>query len=121
AERLALFRAVCDGVQHAHQRGVIHRDLKPSNILVTEDNGRAVAKIIDFGIAKAITHKLTDQTLETKVGSLLGTPEYMSPEQADLSPLDIDTRADVYALGAVLYELLCGTPPFDLRSVAGFD
>jgi len=111
-QRLALFRRVCDAVQHAHQKGVIHRDLKPSNILVMEENGEPVPKIIDFGIAKAISQRLTDRTLETRVGSLLGTPDYMSPEQVELSPLDVDTRADVYALGAVLYELLCGAPPF---------
>lgn len=116
--RLLLFTDVCDAVQHAHQRGVIHRDLKPSNILITEEDGVATAKVIDFGIAKAITQRLTDQTLETKIGSLLGTPDYMSPEQAELSPLDVDTRTDVYALGAVLYQLLTGVTPLQL---AGFN
>jgi len=113
-DRLELFREVCDAVQHAHQRGVIHRDIKPSNILIMEEDGRAIPKVIDFGIAKAITQRLTEQTLETRVGSLLGTPDYMSPEQANLSPLDVDTRADVYALGAVLYQLLTGVPPLEL-------
>lgn len=113
--RLALFRDVCDAVQHAHQKGVIHRDIKPSNILVMEDSDRAIAKVIDFGIAKAIAQPLTQHTLETRIGTLLGTPAYMSPEQVELSPLDVDTRADVYALGAVLYELLCDVPPFDFR------
>lgn len=115
-ERLVLFSEVCDAVQHAHQRGIIHRDLKPSNILIAEEDGVAIAKIIDFGIAKAITQRLTDQTLETKIGSLLGTPDYMSPEQAELSPLDVDTRTDVYALGAVLYQLLTGVTPLELAS-----
>lgn len=115
--RLILFCEICDAVQHAHQRGVIHRDLKPSNILITEEDGVAIAKVIDFGIAKAIAQRLTDQTLETRIGSLLGTPDYMSPEQAELSPLDVDTRTDVYALGAVLYQLLTGVTPLEL---AGF-
>jgi len=113
-QRLELFCTVCDAIQHAHQRGVIHRDLKPSNILIMEEDGKPVSKVIDFGIAKAISMRLTDQTLETKVGSLLGTPDYMSPEQAELSPLDVDTRADVYALGSVLYQLLTGVPPLQL-------
>ena len=91
---------VCRAVQHAHQKGVIHRDLKPSNILVTEIDGAATPKIIDFGVAKAITQHLTDRTLFTELGVLVGTPEYMSPEQAELTGLDIDTRTDVYALGA---------------------
>lgn len=113
-KRLQLFRDVCEAIQHAHQKGIIHRDLKPSNILVMEENGRAVPKVIDFGIAKAVSQRLTDHTLETKVGSLLGTPDYMSPEQAELTPLDVDTRADVYALGAVLYHILTGVPPLEL-------
>lgn len=114
-QRLELFSAICDAIQHAHQKGVIHRDIKPSNILVMQEEGRAVAKIIDFGIAKAVAQPLTAHTLETQIGSMLGTPDYMSPEQVELSPLDVDTRADVYALGAVLYELLCGAPPFNFR------
>lgn len=113
--RLELFCNVCDAVQHAHQKGVIHRDIKPSNILVMQDEERVVPKIIDFGIAKAVAQPLTAHTLETQMGSMLGTPDYMSPEQVELSPLDIDTRADVYALGAVLYELLCGIPPFNFK------
>jgi eukaryotic-like serine/threonine-protein kinase len=113
ADRLKLFIQVCEGVQHAHQKGVIHRDLKPSNVLVTMTDGAPVPKIIDFGVAKATTHHLTDTPLYTEVGAFVGTPEYMSPEQADLSSLDIDTRADIYALGVILYELLTGQLPFD--------
>lgn len=109
--RLELFATLCEAVQHAHQKGVIHRDLKPSNMLVMEEDGRPVAKIIDFGIAKAVSQRLTEYTLETRVGSLIGTPDYMSPEQAESSTLDVDTRSDVYALGAVLYQLLAGEAP----------
>jgi eukaryotic-like serine/threonine-protein kinase len=116
-ERLELFIEVCEGVQHAHQKGIIHRDLKPSNVLVTLQNDRPVPKIIDFGIAKATTQHLTDRTLFTELGVLVGTPEYMSPEQAELTGLDIDTRTDVYALGVLLYELLTGTLPFDRRTL----
>ncbi|MFO1425872.1 MAG: tetratricopeptide repeat protein [Steroidobacteraceae bacterium] len=112
--RLALFMAVCAGVQHAHLRGVIHRDLKPSNILVAEVDGQALPKIIDFGIAKATTAIGGSGDAYTRVGHLLGTPEYMSPEQAQLSPLDIDARTDVYALGMILYELLTGTRPYEV-------
>ncbi|HKI95454.1 MAG TPA: serine/threonine-protein kinase [Gemmatimonadales bacterium] len=113
AERLALFIKVCEAVQHAHQKGVIHRDLKPSNILVTEVDGEAAPKIIDFGIAKAIGFQLTEETLVTSFGSALGTLAYMSPEQAEMSLTDVDTRADIYSLGVVLYELLVGELPID--------
>ncbi len=116
-ERLELFIQVCDGVQHAHQKAIIHRDLKPSNVLVTLQDDRPVPKIIDFGVAKATTQSLTEQTLFTELGALIGTPEYMSPEQAEMGGLDIDTRTDVYALGVILYELLTGTLPFDGRKL----
>jgi serine/threonine protein kinase len=98
-DRLGLFVQVCHAVQHAHQKGIIHRDLKPSNVLVAEVDGRPVAKVIDFGVAKAAGQPLTDKTLFTGLGAVVGTPEYMSPEQAGLNPADVDTRADVYALG----------------------
>ncbi len=112
-ERLLLFMHVCHAVQHAHQKGVIHRDLKPSNILVTLQDGQAVPKVIDFGIAKAAAGRLTDRTLFTRLHQFLGTPAYMSPEQAEGSSLDVDTRTDVYSLGALLYEILTGTTPFE--------
>jgi serine/threonine protein kinase/Tfp pilus assembly protein PilF len=117
-ERLELFTLVCEGVQHAHQKAIIHRDLKPSNILVTEVDGHAAPKIIDFGVAKALSQKLIADTMFTRVGVLLGTPEYMSPEQANSSGEDIDTRTDVYSLGIIFYELLAGVPPLDLRKIA---
>jgi eukaryotic-like serine/threonine-protein kinase len=117
-ERLELFMHVCEGVRHAHQKAVIHRDLKPSNILVAEVDGQATPKIIDFGVAKALSQKLTDHTMFTRVGSLVGTPEYMSPEQALSSGEDVDTRTDVYSLGIIFYELLAGAPPIELRRVA---
>ena len=117
-DRLALVLQVCEGIQHAHHKGVIHRDLKPSNILVTvEEGGSARTKIIDFGLAKAMHQPLTDRTLFTELGHMLGTPEYMSPEQAEAGGVDVDTRTDVYSLGVVLYELLTGALPFDSKSL----
>jgi eukaryotic-like serine/threonine-protein kinase len=115
--RLELFVAVCKGVQHAHQKGVIHRDLKPSNILVRVTDGKPVPTIIDFGIAKAIEQRLSDSAFVTELGVMVGTPAYMSPEQADASGLDIDTRADIYSLGMVLYELVTGVLPFEVRGL----
>jgi serine/threonine protein kinase/Tol biopolymer transport system component len=121
-ERLTLFLDVCNGVQHAHQRGIIHRDLKPSNIMVTMHDDRAVPKVIDFGIAKATNQQLTEKTLFTRYAHMIGTPAYMSPEQAQMSGLDIDTRSDIYSLGVLLYELLTGTVPFRDKELleAGF-
>jgi serine/threonine protein kinase/WD40 repeat protein len=122
-ERLELFIQVCQAIQHAHQKGIIHRDIKPSNILVTDHDDVAVPKVIDFGISKATIGQLTDQTVFTAFAQFVGTPAYMSPEQAQLSGLDIDTRADIYSLGVLLYELLTGNAPFDAKKLlaAGMD
>ncbi len=119
-ERLRLFTQVCAAIQHAHQKGVIHRDLKPSNVLIAVQDEAPVPKVIDFGIAKAIGQSLTEKTLVTQLGQMVGTPEYMSPEQAEMSGLDVDTRTDIYSLGVILYELLVGVLPYDLRHAADF-
>jgi WD40 repeat protein/serine/threonine protein kinase len=122
-DRLGLFADLCAAVQHAHQKGVIHRDLKPSNVLVTSHDGKPVVKVIDFGVAKAVGPALTDNTVYTRFAQMVGTPLYMSPEQAGSSGLDVDTRTDIYALGVLLYELLTGTTPFDVERLrsAGYD
>ncbi|MCB9886705.1 MAG: serine/threonine protein kinase [Planctomycetes bacterium] len=116
-ERLALFASVCQAIQHAHTKGVVHRDIKPSNVMVTLHDGVPMAKVIDFGIAKATSAELTQKTLFTRYAQMIGTPDYMAPEQAEMSGLDIDTRADVYSLGVLLYVLLTGTTPFNLVEV----
>ena len=122
-ERLELFVPVCQALHHAHQKGIIHRDIKPSNVMVTLHDGRPVPKVIDFGIAKATQHRLTEKTIFTQYAQLIGTPAYMSPEQAEMSGLDVDTRTDVYSLGVLLYELLTGRPPFDPKELLekGYD
>jgi serine/threonine protein kinase len=120
-DRLELFVDVCQAVQHAHQKGIIHRDLKPSNVLVMSNDGRPLVKVIDFGVAKAIGQQLTEKTIYTQAAQPIGTPLYMSPEQAGKSGLDVDTRSDIYALGVLLYELLTGTTPFDKERLRGAD
>jgi serine/threonine protein kinase/tetratricopeptide (TPR) repeat protein len=116
-ERLGLFIQVCNAVQHAHQKGIIHRDIKPTNVMVSQHEGRPVPKVIDFGIAKATNQRLTEKTLFTRYAHIIGTPAYMSPEQADLGDMDIDTRSDIYSLGVLLYELLTGTTPFSEKGL----
>jgi serine/threonine protein kinase len=117
-ERLELFASVCHAIQHAHQKGIIHRDIKPSNVLVTLHDSRPVVKVIDFGVAKAINQQLAQQTVYTRFMQMIGTPLYMSPEQAEMSGLDVDTRSDIYSLGVLLYELLTGSLPIERARLA---
>src|SRR6185369_15305695 len=116
-QRLELFIPVCQAIQHAHQKGIIHRDIKPSNVMITLYDGKPVPKVIDFGVAKATEQKLTERTLFTQYGAMVGTLEYMSPEQAEMSGLGVDTRSDIYSLGVLLYELLTGNTPLSHRRV----
>src|SRR5205814_3553418 len=116
-QRLELFVQICQAVQHAHQKGIIHRDLKPSNVLVALYDGKPVPKVIDFGVAKATGQRLTEATMFTGFGAVVGTPEYMSPEQAQTNNQDVDTRSDIYSLGVLLYELLTGSTPLTRKRV----
>src|SRR5260221_80240 len=116
-QRLELFVPVCQAIQHAHQKGIIHRDIKPSNVMITHYDGKPVPKVIDFGVAKATEQKLTERTLFTQYGAMVGTLEYMSPEQAEMSALGVDTRSDIYSLGVLLYELLTGSTPLSRKRV----
>src|SRR4029079_485804 len=122
-QRLELFVPVCQAIQHAHQKGIIHRDIKPSNVMITLYDGKPFPKVIDFGVAKATEQKLTERTLFTQYGAMVGTPEYMSPEQAEMNALGVDTRSDIYSLGVLVYELLTGSTPLTRNQMneAAFD